>query len=161
MMSIIQELWRGRRANDLPALYYIKVVADNEYVQDCYRHAYYHFCKRRYIDRETVVLTPQTLTAAVMKKDKYGQPYKDSEATITFDLVHNDGEFTYALLLLKDEHYFGKAEFEAIIAVIEEAFWLDFTFFICYNKGRICEEAYRFAKFNEYITWEMIDRLRF
>ena len=142
-------------------LSYIKTVADEEYVAACYRHAYYHFCKRRYIDRETVAPTPQTFTAAVMKKDKYGQPYKDSEATITFDLVHNDGEFTYAMLILKDEHYLGKGEFEAIKAVIEDAFWLDFTFFICYNKGRICEEAYRFAKFNEYVKWEMIDRLRF
>ena len=95
------------------------------------------------------------------KKDKYGQPYKDSEATIIFDLVHNDGEYTYAILILKDQHYLGKGEFEAIKAVIEDAFWLDFTFFICYNKGRICEEASRFAKFNEYVKWEMIDRLRF
>ena len=65
------------------------------------------------------------------------------------------------MLILKDEHYLGKAEFEAIQAVIEDAFWLDFTFFICYNKGSTCEEAYRFAKFNEYVKWEMIDRLRF
>ena len=63
----------------------------------------------------------------------------NSEATITFDLVYNDDEFTYAMLILKDEHYLGKAEFEAIKSVIEDAFWLDFTFFICYNKGRICE----------------------
>ena len=96
-----------------------------------------------------------------MKKDKYGQSYKDSEATITFDLVYNDGEFTYAMLILKDEHYLGKAEFEAIKSVIEDAFWLDFTIYICNNKGRISEEAYRFAKFNEYVKWEMIDRLRF
>ena len=143
------------------ALSYTKTVADGEYVSACYRHAYYHFCKRRYIDRETVSPTPQTFTANVMKKDKYGQPYKDSEATITFDLVYNDGEYNYAMLILKDEHYLGKAEFEAIKSVIEDAFWLDFTFFICYNKGRICEEAYRFAKFNEYVKWEMIDRLRF
>ena len=61
--------------------------------------------------------------------------------------------------LISKEHW--QKEFEAIKAVIEDAFWLDFTFFICYNKGRICEEAYRFAKFNEYVKWEMIDRLRF
>jgi tryptophanase len=96
-----------------------------------------------------------------MKKDKYGDSYKDGEATLTFDLLHDDGEYTYAMLILKDEHYLGKGEFEEIKAVIEDAFWLDFTFFICYNKGRICEETYRFAKFNEYIKWEMIDRLRF
>ncbi|MBQ9805957.1 MAG: hypothetical protein IJW49_05575 [Clostridia bacterium] len=55
-------------------------------------------------------------------------------------------------LILKDEHYLGKGEFEAIQAVIQDAFWLDFTFFICYNKERICEETYRFAKFNEYVN---------
>ena len=142
-------------------LSYIKTVADDEYVAACYRHAYYHFCKRRYIDRETVVSTPKTFSSVVMKKDKYGQPYKDSEATITFDLVHNDGEYTYAMLILKDEHYLGKGEFEAIQSVIQDAFWLEFTFFICYNKGRICEEAYRFSKFHEFVKWEMIDRLRF
>jgi len=54
-----------------------------------------------------------------------------------------------------------KGEFEAIQSVIQDAFWLDFTFFICYNKGRICEEAYRFSKFHEFVKWEMIDRLRF
>ena len=74
--------------------------------------------KRRYIDSETVASTPQTFTAAVIKKDKYGQPYKDSEATITFDLVHDDGEYTYAMLILKDEHYLGKGEFEAINSVL-------------------------------------------
>ena len=143
------------------ALSYIKAVADEEYVAACYRHAYYKFCNRIKIDREKVVPTPQTFTASVMKEDKYGTLYKDSDATITFDLVHTDGEYTYAMLILKDDHYLGKSEFEAIRAVIEDAFWLDFTFFICYNKGRICEEAYRFAKFNECVKWEMIDRLRF
>lgn len=143
------------------ALSYIKTVADDEYISACYRHAYYHFCRRIHIDREAIVPKPQTFTADVMKKDKYGQSYKDGEATITFDLVHKEGEYTYALLILKDEHYLGKGEFERIKAVIQDAFWLDFTFFICYNKGRICEEAYRFAKFNEYVKWEMIDRLRF
>ena len=143
------------------ALTFIKAVADEEYVAACYRHAYDRFCKRIKIDREKIVPTPQTFTASVMKEDKYGTLYKDRDATITFDLVYRDGEYTYAILILKDEHYLGKGEFEAIKAVIEDAFWLDFTFFICYNKGRICEEAYRFAKFHEFVKWEMIDRLRF
>ena len=108
-----------------------------------------------------MVPKPRTFTADVMKQDKFGNPFKDNEATITLDFVHADGEYTYAMLILKEDHYLGKGKFEAIRAVIEDAFWLDFTFFICYNKGRICEEAYRFAKFNECVKWEMIDRLRF
>ena len=143
------------------ALSYIKAVADEEYVAACYRHAYYQFCNRITIDREKVVPKPRTFTADVMKQDKFGNPFKDNEATITLDFVYTDGEYTCAMLILKEDHYLGKGEFEAIRAVIEDAFWLDFTFFICYNKGRICEEAYRFAKFNECVKWEMIDRLRF
>ena len=75
------------------------------------------------------------------------------------------GNFPYTVIL--DENgiilatFVEKLHYEDLQAVIEDAFWLDFTFFICYNKGRICEEAYRFAKFNEYVKWEMIDRLRF
>ena len=134
---------------------------DEEYVAACYRHAYYQFCNRITIDREKVVPKPRTFTADVMKQDKFGNPFKDNEATITLDFVYTDGEYTCAMLILKEDHYLGKGEFEAIRAVIEDAFWLDFTFFICYNKGRICEEAYRFAKFNECVKWEMIDRLRF
>ena len=117
------------------ALSYIKTVADEEYVAACYRHAYYQFCNRIKIDREKVVPKPRTFTADVMKQDKFGNPFKDNEATITLDFVYTDGEYTCAVLILKEDHYLGKGEFEAIRAVIEDAFWLDFTFFICYNKG--------------------------
>ena len=65
------------------------------------------------------------------------------------------------MLLLNDEIYLGKGEVEAIKAVIWEDFWLDFTFFICYNKGRICDEVYRFAKFNERVKQKMIDKPHF
>ena len=77
--------------------------------------------------------------------------------------VLEDCPILFGILILKDEHYLGKAKFEAIKAVIEDVFGLDFTFFIGYSKCRICEEAYRFAKFNEYVKvkWEMIDRLWF
>ena len=72
-----------------------------------------------------MIPTPRTYTAAVMKKDKFGNPFKDREATITLDFAHTDGEYTYAMLIPKENHYLGKVEFEPIRAVIEDAFcWI-------------------------------------
>ena len=39
-------------------------------------------------------------------------------------------EVLVVYLILKEKHYLGKSEFEAIQAVIQDAFLLDFTFFI-------------------------------